>query len=167
MKLSGTAELAGRPEDVFDRLLDPAVLAKCIPGCRRLERVGEGVYELEVKAGVGAVQGSFRGRVTLSDVQRFQGYRMDLEGKSPVGHVKGGASVRLEGIEGCTRIHYDGEGTISGLLASVGARLLDVAARKVAQQFFEKLASEVAAGLPPQAGVPRGSEPRPEARADR
>lgn len=143
MKLSGTAELAGRPEDVFDRLLDPAVLSSCIPGCRRLERVGDGIYEVEVKAGVGAVQGSFRGRVTLSDVERFRGYRMALEGKSPVGHVKGGASVRLEAIPAGTRILYEGEGTISGLLASVGARLIDAAARKVAQQFFEKLASVV------------------------
>jgi hypothetical protein len=145
LKLTGTAEIAGRPEAVFDRLLDPAVLARCIPGCERLERVGEGVYELDVKAGVGAVKGSFRGRVTLSDVQRFHGYRMDLEGKSPVGLVKGGASVRLAASESGTRIHYDGEGTVSGLLASVGARLIDAAARQVAQQFFEKLASEVAA----------------------
>jgi carbon monoxide dehydrogenase subunit G len=59
--------------------------------------------------------------------------------------VKGGASVRLEATETGTRIHYDGEGTISGLLAAVGARLIDAAARQVAQEFFEKLASAVAA----------------------
>lgn len=145
MKLSGTAELAGAPEEVFDRLLDPAVLKNCIPGCQRLEPVGDGVYEFEVKAGVGGVQGSFRGRVTLSDVRRFQGYRLDVEGQSPVGYVKGGANVRLAAIETGTRIHYDGEGALSGLLASVGARLIDAAAKTVARQFFEKLAREVAA----------------------
>ena len=144
MKLTGQAEVKGSPEEVFDRLVDPVLLKACIPGCQRLERVAEGVYELEVKAGVGAVQGSFKGRVTLSDVRRFQGYRMDVEGKSPVGYLKGGASVRLEASDGGTRIHYDGEAQLSGLLASVGARLIDAAARKVAQQFFERLASEVA-----------------------
>ena len=144
MKLAGQAELKGTPEEVFDRLLDPVLLKACIQGCQRLERVAEGLYELEVKAGVGAVQGSFKGRVTLSDVRRFQGYRMDVEGKSPVGYLKGGASVRLEGMDGGTRIHYDGEAQLSGLLASVGARLIDAAAKKVAQQFFERLASEVA-----------------------
>ncbi len=145
MKLSGSAELERRSEEVFDRLLDPDVLKRCIPGCQRLERVADGVYELDVKAGVGAVQGSFRGRVTLSDVQRFERYRMDVEGKSTIGHVKGGATVRLEPLGERTRIHYDGEGQISGLLASVGARLIDASARKIAREFFEKLASEVAA----------------------
>jgi carbon monoxide dehydrogenase subunit G len=147
LKLSGTAELPGAPEEVFDRLLDPAVLASCISGCQRLERVGDNAYELEVKTGVGAVQGSFRGRVTLSDVRRFEGYRMDIEGKSSIGHVKGQADVRLSRKGSGTRIDYDAEGKISGLLASVGARLIDASARKVAQQFFERLAKAV--GTPP------------------
>ena len=141
MKLSGTAKLAGRPEEVFDRLLDPEVIASCIPGCQRLERVDEGEYELEIKTGIGAV----RGRATLSDVRRFQGYRMDLEGKSPVGRIQGWVTVRLEGAGKTTHIHYDGEGKISGLFASMGSRMLESSAGKGAQQFFERLALAVAA----------------------
>jgi hypothetical protein len=145
MKLAGSAELGGTPEEIFERLLDPALLQKCIQGCQRLERTSGERYEIEVKAGIGAVSGSFRGEVRLMDVERFQGYRMQVEGKSTVGYIQGGAKIHLESLGPRTRIHYDGEGQISGLLASVGARLIDVAARKITQQFFDKLASEVAA----------------------
>ena len=144
MKLVGSIELAEPPEQVFDQLLDPQLLARCIPGCRRMDEVSPGVYETEIEAGVGAVKGSFAGRVTLSDVERFRGYSIAVEGKSTVGYVRGAATVRLEANDGGTRVHYDGKAQVSGLIAAVGGRLLDAAAQKVARDFFERLAAEVA-----------------------
>lgn len=143
MKLAGSAEVAGSPEQIFDKLLEPAVLTRCIPGCESMEETAPAVYDTVVKAGVGAVKGSFRGQVTVSDVARPHSYRLSIEGKSTVGFVRGGANIRLEPTTTGARIHYDGEAKISGLLASVGARLLDASAKGVAQKFFEALAREV------------------------
>lgn len=145
MKLSGTAELSGSAAEAFDRLLDPAVLARCIPGCERLEEVGPGRYEVVLRAGVGPAKGRFAGTIVLSDIERPSGYSITVNGMSTVGHVQGGARVRLEATqEGTTAIHYEGEGRVSGLLASVGARLIDAAAKQVARKFFELLAEEAA-----------------------
>lgn len=147
MKLDGSTTVAQRAADVFDRLLDPDFLARCIPGCERMERREDGSYEAVVKAGVGAIKGSFRGVVTLSEVVSPESYRMSLSGKSTVGFVEGSALIRLEAdAEGegeRTWIHYDGEARVSGVIASVGGRLVDAAARKVCRQFFERLAQEV------------------------
>jgi carbon monoxide dehydrogenase subunit G len=145
LRLSGSADLEGAPAEVFERLLEPALLARCIPGCEGMREVAPGVYETTVKAGVGMVKGRFDGVVTVADVVRPERYRLSIEGKSAVGHLAGEALIRLEATPAGTRVHYEGEPRVSGLLASVGGRLIDAAARKVARDFFERLAA-LAAG---------------------
>lgn len=143
MKVEGTADISQPREAIFDRLLDPRFLKRCIPGCESIEEVAPGSYRTVVKSGVGAVRGSFKGTATLSDVVRPEKYTLSVEGKSTVGHVHSVAVLRLEEIPSGTRVHYQGEAKISGLLARVGGRLLEPAARKVAGEFFERLASEL------------------------
>ncbi len=145
MKITGSADLAPAPEDVFPRLLDPAVLIRCIPGCEKMELVSEGVYSTLVRAGVGPVKGEFVGEVTLSDVVDRESYRMAVAGKSAVGHANGAATIKLEATESGTRIHYAGDAQVAGLIASVGSRLLQSVANKIARDFFKSLAVEVAA----------------------
>lgn len=141
LKLEGQAEVAAPPDQVFERLLDPEVLRECIPGCRSLEEVGEHEYDVVVQAGVGPVKGTFRGRVRLFDLVPPERYDMQVTGQSTVGHVDGAARIRLEPtLQGGTRIAYAGEAKVAGLLAQVGSRLLELAAAKVAEQFFERLA---------------------------
>ena len=142
MKLSGGSEVQGSPEQVFDRLMDPALLARCIPGCDHMEEVEPGVYATSIGAGVGAVKRHFEGRVTVSEVDRPNGYRLTISGDSPVGHVDGGARVRLEPTSGTTRVTYEGEARLSGLLAAFGGRMLEGAANKAVASFFERLVQE-------------------------
>ncbi len=145
MKVQGSADVAKPREAVFDRLLDPSFLKRCIPGCESIDEIEPGRYKTVVKSGVGAVRGSFKGTVTLSDVVRPESYTLSVEGKSTVGHVRSVARLRLEEIESGTRVHYEGEAKISGLLARVGGRLLEPAAKKVAGEFFERLTRELSA----------------------
>ena len=144
MKLSGTVDLSDTPEAVFARLLNRDLLQRCIPGCKELVQIEERRFKVVVKAGVGAIRGTFKGDVELHDVELPESYRMTFTGKSTVGHAKGGASTRLEAIATGTRVHYEGEAKVSGMIAAVGGRLIEVAARKVAQDFFDKLAAEIA-----------------------
>lgn len=142
MKLEGGAEVEGTVEEVFDRLLDPALLARCIPGCERMEEVEPGVYETEVAAGVGAVKSKFAGRVSVTDVNRPTSYQLTISGQSPVGHVNGSAAIRLESIGSTTRVTYTGEAKVSGLMASFGGRLIEGAANKAVASFFQTLVKE-------------------------
>ena len=144
MKVNGTADIARTREAIFDRLLDPQFLKRCIPGCESIEEVAPGSYKTVVKSGVGAVRGSFKGTAVISDVVRPESYTLSVEGKSTVGYVRSVATLRLEEIDSGTRVHYQGEAKISGLLARVGGRLLEPAAQKVAGEFFERLAAELA-----------------------
>lgn len=143
MRVRGSATAPGDREHVFDRLLDPDVLARCIPGCESLEKQSEDKYVVTVTAGVGAVKGTFKGDVEISKIERPECYTMTIGGKSPVGHARGQIGLVLEVDEdGATRIEYDGEIKVSGMIAAVGQRLLGAAARKLTGEFFTNLQTE-------------------------
>lgn len=144
MKLSGGAEAQGTPEELFERLLDPALLSRCIPGCEQIEELEPGVYRTVVAAGVGGMKRRFEGRVTVSDVVRPTSYRLTISGESPVGHVTGEARIRLAPVGTATRVSYDGEAKVAGMMAAFGGRLLEGAANKAVAGFFERLVREVA-----------------------
>lgn len=148
LNLEGKATLPGAPEMVFDRLLDPAVLKRCITGCESLEPTGPGAYLAVVKFGVGAIKGTFRATLTVSEVNRPSSCRIAIEGKSPVGYVQGGAVVTLVADGAGTALTYAGEGKISGMLAAVGQRLIGAASQKCADEFFERFARVLAGAAP-------------------
>jgi hypothetical protein len=139
MKVTGRTRIDGTPEEVFEHLLDAQVLRTCIPGCESLERTGQGAYDMLVRAGVGSVKGSFKGTVALEDVVAPSGYRMTVEGKSTVGYVRGGARVTLAADGDATAVSWEGEAKVSGVIASMGGRLLEVAAKSVTNKFFSNL----------------------------
>ena len=143
MKVSGEARVTGPPAAVFERLQEPELLARCIPGCEAMTRKGPGVYEAVVKVGIGSVKGTFKATVTLSDLDPPNGYSMGLEGKSPVGHAKGTAGVALAEVPEGTLLTYDGDARVSGLIAAVGQRLLGITANKMAREFFERVRGEL------------------------
>ena len=95
MRVEGTYRFPASQERVYALLLDPTVLAGCIPGCERLEAAGEDHYEATVKVGVGAVRGTYKGDVRIVDQQAPQQYRMLVQGRGGPGFIKGEASVRI------------------------------------------------------------------------
>ncbi len=151
MKLEGEAAIAAPVAQAFARLLDPAVLAACIPGCTEMVREGTSTYTVTVKTGVGPVQGTFAGRVELSEIEPPRRYRMTISGKSLVGHVRGDAEITLVAVapvaaaaKPTTIIRYQADLRVAGLIASVGGRLIEAAAKKVVSEFFARLAERAA-----------------------
>jgi carbon monoxide dehydrogenase subunit G len=142
VKLRGEALLHGSPEEVWRRLLDPVLIARCIPGCQRLEEVSPGHFETLVSGGVGILHGRFHGDVRISDPDPPRSYRMSLSGDSTVGHVRGSALLRLRPEGACTRVSYEGEAQIKGLLSLFGGRKLEGVAHEVVGRFFQRLMSE-------------------------
>ncbi len=145
MKIAGSYLLAGTPEHVWSLLNDPQRLAKCLPGCERLEPDGPDRYKAAVKFALAAISGQYSGSVELANKQRPQSLRLRFEGKGLPGFVKGEGQLELIGKRGQTELRYSGEAQVGGMIAAVGQRMIDVAARKIIQQFFESAAEQLKA----------------------
>ncbi|MCA1592889.1 MAG: carbon monoxide dehydrogenase subunit G [Acidobacteria bacterium] len=152
MKIEGTHELRAARERVWQSLVDPSVLQRCIPGCERLEQTGENSYSTILRAGVGSIKGVFQGNVRLEDLRPPAHYRLVVDGKGQPGFLKGAGELELEEMgEGLTVIKYAGDVQVGGTIASVGQRMIQGAAKMMASQFFTALEAEAQtqAGEPP------------------
>lgn len=155
MKLEGTHELGATRERVYQTLINPEVLQRCIPGCERLERTGENSFSATIRAGVGSVKGVFESKVKLEDLRAPEHFRMVVEGKGASGFLKGSGDLDLEQAENVTRVNYSGEVQVGGTIASVGQRMIQGTAKMMASQFFTCLGAEAKTEVgepPPQHG---------------
>ncbi|HXI25857.1 MAG TPA: carbon monoxide dehydrogenase subunit G, partial [Pyrinomonadaceae bacterium] len=143
MKIEGTYQIHAARERVFNALIDPAVLQRCIPGCESLEKTGEDEYAATMKAGVGPVKGTFKGNVHLQDLCPPGHYKLLVSGKGGPGFVKGTAIFDLEQVDASTMIRYSGEMQVGGIIAGVGQRMIEAAAKMMAGKFFGALESEL------------------------
>ena len=145
MKLSGTHTIAAPQERVWQFLIDPVRLAKCIPGCDKLETIGEHEYAGEINVGIAAVKGLYKGKVKLEDLQPPRHYKIAVDGKGKQGFIKGTGTIDLD-VQGTqTLLRYAGDAQIGGPLAGVGQRMIDGAAKTMLTQFFTAMEAEVTA----------------------
>ena len=144
MTMTGEVTLPAARETVWEALNDPEVLKACIPGCESLERTGENGFAATAKVAVGPVKATFKGAVTLSDIDPPNGYTISGEGQGGIaGFAKGGARVALADAEGGTLMKYDVEANVGGKIAQLGGRLINGVAKKYADQFFANFAKQL------------------------
>ena len=164
MEIKGEYRIPASREKVFAALNDPAVLQACIPGCESLEKVSDTELKAKVRMRIGPVSAAFSGKVTLSDIDPPNGYRISGEGQGgAAGFAKGGAVVALADDAGQTVLTYNVDAQVGGKIAQVGARLIDGTARKLADEFFGKFAAMVGGPAPEAAteGVAVGGSTPP------
>src|SRR5215471_1676644 len=155
MKIEGTQELQADSQRVYNTLIDPVILQRCIPGCERLEETVENSYSVTLKAGVGSIKGVFTGNVRLENLNPPRHFRLIVEGKGQPGFLKGAGDIDLTEATGGTRIDYSGEVQVGGTIAGVGQRMLQGAAKMMASQFFTAIEAEAKTELnepPPKHG---------------
>ena len=172
MKMTGEYTLNASKEAVWQALNDPEVLKECIPGCESIDMTSDTSFEAVATAKVGPVKAKFKGNVELSDLDPPNGYTISGEGSGgAAGFAKGGAKVALADAEGGgTVLSYDVDATVGGKLAQIGQRLIDGAAKKMADEFFAKFAEQVGGTVeaePEAEAVPAGSEAAKEFEAER
>ena len=144
MVMMGEQQLAAPREKVWAMLNDPAVLKACIPGCETLDVIGENEFQAVATNKIGPVKARFKGKVRLTDLDPPNGYKISGEGDGGVaGFAKGGASVNLTDKDGGTLLTYNVEAQIGGKLAQLGQRLVNGAAKKMADDFFVRFAAAV------------------------
>lgn len=146
MTMTGEVQLAASREKVWAKLNDADTLKACIPGCQELEKVSDTEFRAVAKNKIGPVSATFKGTVTLSDLDPPNGYKISGQGDGGVaGFAKGGATVVLTENDGGTLLSYSVEAQIGGKLAQLGQRLVNGAAKRLADAFFEHFATNVAA----------------------
>jgi uncharacterized protein len=169
MKISGEDTIAFPVEEVWDALLDPAVLVRTIPGCERLETVpseqDESSYAMTVTAGVAAIRGTYDGTCTLSDLHPHESLVMRLQGAGAPGTVDATVRVSFQTPEaGRTRISYDADAVVGGMVGGVGQRMLGSVSKRMAAEFFGNVGRALGADSSdagPRSGTPdvRSGEP--------
>ena len=143
MKLAGTHSFPASRQQVWEFLNDPERLARVLPGCEALEPVGPDRYKAKIKFVLASFSGAYTGGVELSEKKPPESMRMRVEGKGGPGFMKGEGVLSLAESNGGTLLSYEGEAHVGGLIAAVGGRMIEAAAKKIIQQFFESVDREL------------------------
>jgi hypothetical protein len=143
--MTGEQLIPASQQDTWDALNDPEVIKACVPGCESIARVNDNEYQVQMTARVGPVSAKFRGRLSLFDLKAPQSYSLAFEGQGgAAGFAKGAAQVRLSSVTpGETILSYDVKANVGGKLAQIGSRLVDAAAKKVADEFFQNFTQKM------------------------
>lgn len=144
MDMQGSRQLAVSQQQAWDALNDPAVLKTCIPGCDKVEATGENQYAIGMALKIGPVSAKFTGKITLSEINPPVSYKLAFEGQGgPAGFGKGSAAVTLRpDADGC-ELSYTVNATVGGKVAQLGQRLIDGAAKSLAEDFFKRFDEEI------------------------
>jgi carbon monoxide dehydrogenase subunit G len=147
MTMTGEVQLPAPRQTVWEKLNDPEVLKATIPGCESLEKTSGTSFQAVAVTKIGPVKARWKGKVTLTDLDPPNGYKIVGEGEGGVaGFAKGAATVNLTDKEGGTLLTYNVDAQIGGKLAQLGQRLINGAAKKMADEFFKKFAATVGTG---------------------
>jgi uncharacterized protein len=147
MKIEGQHTFDAPREAVWNAVMNPEVIARTIPGCEKLEQVGDTEFKGAMKIKVGPVQGDFQGHVTLYDLNPHDSYRLKLKGQGPAGFVDGDGLLTLTEDGGKTVLAYDIDAKVGGRIASVGQRLVESSAKVVSRQALEGLEAQIQSTL--------------------
>jgi carbon monoxide dehydrogenase subunit G len=147
VKFTGENVLAAPVQQAWDALLDPAVLVRTIPGCERLEATGENAYAMTVTAGVASIKGTYAGSCQLGDLVEHESLVMKLDGAGAPGTIGATVNVRFIPEGSSTRVSYDADAVVGGMIGGVGQRMLTSVSRRMAGEFFGNVDQVIAGGL--------------------
>ncbi len=144
MKIAGTNTIPFPVDQVWDALLDPAVLVRTIPGCERMETKGDHAYDMTVTAGVAAIRGTYSGSCVLTDLEPQSALVMRLQGAGAPGTVDATVNVRFEEVGDGTQVAWDADAVVGGMVGGVGQRMLASVSKRMAGELFDGVGRELA-----------------------
>lgn len=148
MDMQGKRQLGVTQQQAWDALNDPDVLKTSLKGCDKFEATEDGQYAVSMAVKVGPVSAKFNGKVTLSEIEAPQRYKLAFEGQGGVaGFGKGASQVSLSPLPddpdaGC-ELAYTVQAQVGGKIAQLGQRLVDGAAKSMADDFFKRFDAEM------------------------
>lgn len=143
MRVEGTYTLPSPRQRVWEMLNDPEILARVTPGVKQLDPIGTDVFNATIELRVGPVKGTYAGKVSITDKTPPERMTLNLEGGGKPGTIRATGELQLEERDGQTVVTYTGDAQITGLIASVGHRLIGGVARQMAGEFFKAVEREL------------------------
>jgi len=144
VKISGSQVVGLPPERAYQVMQDPLVLARCIPGCEALEKIGDNEYRMKMKMALASISGAFEGKVRITEQSPPESFRLEVEGTGRIGFVKGGGLIKIAAKDAGSEVTYDGDVQVGGTIAAIGQRLIDSTSKMMIKKFFDKLTEEAA-----------------------
>lgn len=149
MDMQGSRQLAITQQQAWDALNDPAILKACIPGCDKVESTGENQYAIGMALKIGPVSAKFAGKITLLDILPPKSYTINFEGQGgAAGFGKGNSAVSLVANDAGCELNYTVHASVGGKVAQLGQRLIDGAAKSMAEDFFKRFDEAMQAAHP-------------------
>lgn len=145
MELIGRHKVNATPATLWNMLMDTDTLSKIVPGFSKLEKTGDNTYRSILEIKIGPVGGSFTGNLQMENIEEQKGFTLKVQQNSSVGNAN--AAIKIELIPANlneTEVAFDGDVKVTGLLASMGQRILGSAANMLTKQFFANLDHELA-----------------------
>lgn len=144
MHLEGTHSLNASPQEIWNLLMDPEILARITPAISRLEPLGDDKYKAIAEVKLGPVKGSFEGQMAVADKKEPEHFTLLIEQKSRMGNANAEGKIQLKPTgENQTEVHFNGDAKLSGTLARMGQRVIGGVANSMVKQFFNNLESEL------------------------
>ncbi len=139
MKIEGSYTFKAPREKVWRALLDPKVMAECMPGCEGLKEIAPDQYEATMKIGVASVKGAYKGKISVKDKRPPEHYVLSGEGSGGPGFMQADVAIDLEDRGGETVLRYSTDAKVGGLIAGMGQRMIGGVAKMIVDQFFKKV----------------------------
>jgi carbon monoxide dehydrogenase subunit G len=144
MQLTGNEILNAAPATIWTMLMDPDVLAKVVPGISKLEKLSENTFKSLLNIKIGPVTGSFMGTLQLEDLNEQKSFNLKAQQNSKVGNANANIKINLTAVnDNQTEVAFDGDVKLSGLLATMGQRVIGGVANTLTKQFFSNLEKEI------------------------
>jgi carbon monoxide dehydrogenase subunit G len=160
MDMQATRSLSVTQQQAWQALNDPEVLKLCIPGCDKVEATAEHEYDIGMALRIGPVSAKFKGHIKLSDIVPPASYRISFEGQGgPAGFGKGSAQVQLTPTDSGCELAYTVNASVGGKVAQLGQRLIDGAAKSLAEDFFKRFDDEMQRRHSAAPAAPAASSP--------
>lgn len=144
MQLTGKQVLNAEPQVIWQMLMDPEVLAKVVPGISKLERLTENSFKSILNIKIGPIGGSFTGNLQLEDIIEQKSFTLKAQQNSKIGNANADVKINLTPVDkDKTELTFDGDAKLSGLLATMGQRVISGVANTLTTQFFNNLEKEL------------------------
>ena len=146
MKFAGTVAIDAPRDKVWAFVIDPNQVGQCGPGVESIEVIDDSHFKATAKVGIGFISARFVVNMEMAEQQPPDRAVIKAHGQAPGSAVDATAAMTLtDGADGGTTMDWSADVTISGSLASLGARLIEGTANKMIGQTFECMKSKLEA----------------------
>ena len=130
-------------QDVWEAILDPDTLAEILPNCKSLDPIGDHKFNANIEIKIGPIKGQFKSKLSLFDLDPPNGYKFDVNGDGSKGQMRGTGEIMLATQDGRTEFIFIATGSVSGIIARVGQRLIEATGKRLMDQGFENFKKRI------------------------